>query len=101
MIKKRDEINDADKTRCALMGRDIGTANNEGYTRHAVVKEAFEGHAVIAQCVAVIAGEYDEGIVEYAMGFECGDNFANAFVNQADVGVVVLAPFAVVLWRGL
>ena len=83
------------------MGGDIGTAHDEGNARHAVVKEAFEGQAVIAQCVAVIAGEDDEGVVEYALGFERGDDFANAFVNQADVRVVVLAPFAVVFWLSL
>ena len=70
MINKWYEINDADKARCALMGGDIGSSNDEGNARHAVVKKAFEGQAVIAQCVAVIAGEDDEGVVEYADGLQ-------------------------------
>ena len=62
-----------------------------------LVEEALVDQAVVAEGVAVVAGEDDQGVVQRPRLLQRRQDLADALVDQGDVGVVAGPPAPVVL----
>ena len=72
-----------------------GYADDQGHPGAGVVHvRAFDGEAVVAEHVAVVAGEYDDGVIRKMRVVECLQDAPDLFVDEGDGGVVADAAFA-------
>ncbi len=70
-------------------------ADDHGYAGAGVVHvRAFDGEAVVAEHVAVVAGKDDDGVVRKVRVVECLQDAPDLFVDEGDGSVVADAAFA-------
>ena len=70
-------------------------ADNHGHSGAGVVHvRAFDGEAVVAEHVAVVAGKDDDGVVRKVRVVECLQDAPDLFVDEGDGSVVADAAFA-------
>ena len=70
-------------------------ADDHGHSGAGVVHvRAFDGEAVVAEHVAVVAGKDDDGVVRKICIVECLQDAPDLFVDEGDGGMVADAAFA-------